>query len=148
MTGASSITGPSNCSDGSSAPATSGTPASASTSTPGCTPASGSVTRWSAIVCTSSTATTGTWSSNASNAAVAAPLAQTLLAWSSTTASAPVEGTAMDSDSETTGIRLLTSTLVTSVRWASAIACPGSAAYAAAASGSRTNDITKSSSEF
>src|SRR6476619_1803099 len=103
MTGASSITGPSNCSDGSSAPATSGTPASASTST-------------------------GTWSSNASNAAVAAPLAQTLLAWSSTTASALVEGTAMDSDSETTGIRLLTSTLVTSVRWASAIACPGSAA--------------------
>jgi len=47
---------------------------------------------------------------------------------SSTTASAPVEGTAMDSDSETTGIRLLTSTLVTSVRWASAMACAGSAA--------------------
>ena len=43
-----------------------------------------------ATLCTSSIAGTGTWSSNASNAAVAAPLVQTLPAGSPTRLSAPV----------------------------------------------------------
>ena len=74
--------------------------------------------------CVSSAATAGTWSSNASNAAVAAPLVHTLPAGSWNSPSVPVKGTAVDSDSATTGIRWLTSTLVTSVRLASAIAWP------------------------
>ena len=57
-------------------------------------------------------------------------------------------GAAIDSESATIGIRLSTSALVTPARWASAIAAAGSAAYRAAASGSRTNDSTKSSNEF
>ena len=56
--------------------------------------------------------------------------------------------TADDSDSETTGISAFTSALVTSGRLAAWMACAGSAAYWAAASGSRTNDMTKSSSGF
>ncbi len=52
------------------------------------------------------------------------------------------------SDSVTTGIRLLTSALVTLVRLASTMAWSGFSAKRAAASGSRTRDITKSSSEL
>src|SRR5687767_2466367 len=62
-------------------------------------------------------------------------------------ASNPDTGAA-ESDSVTTGIKLLTSALVTSVRFAAEMAWAGSAAYWAATSGSRTTDITKSSSEF
>ena len=63
-----------------------------------------------------------------SSAAAAAPLAQTL-PWSA--AGGPVAvpaGLAIESESDTIGIRLFTSALVTSVRWASAIDCAGLAA--------------------
>jgi hypothetical protein len=55
-----------------------------------------------------------------------APLAHTLPPASPSNESKPADGTAVDSDSATTGIRWLTSALVTSVRLASAMAWAGS----------------------